>query len=141
MKTITNQPIMDKTIETDKILQYTITNIIVDWDMTGISKDEYNEMNYKLGVGKGWVFRNGKIYINSSEFGKDDEFVQLVFINDRNQTLDEIHDDFEPFTPDSGVLFHMFGLVVEGYRIQPLSNEMVKPIYDNLINIEFLIDL
>lgn len=141
MKTKIKQPIMNKTIETDTIHQYTITNISVDWDSMGVSEEENNEETYDLGVGSGYVFKNGKIYINSSQFGEDDEFVQLVFINDTNETLEEIHNYFENFTYESGVFFRMFGLYVEGFKIEPLNNKMVKSIYENPIKIESLINI
>ena len=121
------------TKDLDNILQYTITNIAVDWDSMGISEEENNEMYKKFGVGCGWVFQNGKIYINSSEFGGDDEFIQLVFSNVSNQTLEEIYDDFDNFSYDSGILFTMFGLFVEGFIIEPLTDEMAKSIYQNTI--------
>jgi hypothetical protein len=123
----------------DTISHYTITNINVDWDSMGISEEENNEVTYNLGVGYGWVFQNGKIYINSSEFGEDDEFVQSVFCNERNQTLEEIYDDFDNFSYTSGILFKMFGLFVEGFKIEPLSDEMVQSIHKKTINIKSIL--
>jgi hypothetical protein len=117
----------------DNILQYTITEIKVDWDSMGISAEENNERTKQLGVGYGWAFQNGKIYINSSEFGEDDEFVQLVFVNNKNQTLEELYRDFDNFGYTSGLLFTMFGLYVAEFNLEPLSDEMANSIYLNTI--------
>jgi hypothetical protein len=123
----------NQTNKLDNILQYTITEIKVDWDSMGISAEENNERTKKLGVGYGWAFQNGKIYINSSEFGEDDEFVQLVFVNNKNQTLEELYGDFDNFGYTSGLLFTMFGLYVAEFNLEPLSDEMANSIYLNAI--------
>jgi len=123
----------------DTISHYTITNINVDWDSMGISEEENNEETSQLGIGSGWVFKNGKIYINSSEFGEDDEFIQLIFVNNMNQTLEELYDDFDNISYDSGILFKMFRLYVEGFKIEPLNDEMAQSIYKNTINIKSIL--
>ncbi len=124
----------------EKFSHFTITNIKVDWDEMCVSEEENNEESWK-GVGKGWVIKNGKIYINSTESGEDDELTQIVFLNEKGKTLEELYDEFEPFTYCDGPLFHMFGLFVEGFKIIPLSDEKVKSIDENPINIRYFVDV
>lgn len=122
------------------IKQYTIINMKVDWDCTGVTEEEYNEHYYSLGVGYGWIYNNGTLYHNSSLLGKDDELVQVVFENNNeNLTLEDIENHFEPPTPYSGFLYQCWGgLVIDGFEIKPLEEDEVKMIYNNLITLNDL---
>lgn len=120
---------MNTFIKNKKVKYFTIEQIDVNWKLSEDTLINYNKMNSKLGVGKGHFLKNGKIFINSTHFGEKDQFIQLVYENSKNFSLEVIFSDFyHTYSTYSGVLYDYFGLVVNSFKIKPLS----KKEYDNI---------